>query len=637
MTGDSDTASESEMAMGAVARKRVFDIASEPSMGHEQKCNRLLEFGCEFLGLENGHIVRTDEEASTHEILVTAGADLVTVGERRQLDETYCQLALDRDEPMTVFRDTPPDERPIEAEGIASYIGTTYVVDGAVAGTLCFADRGTCRATTPKDRAFVDLLSQWVGRLIERQQYEEQLASRRDRVRLFVEELSEYAMFMLDTDGRVDSWNRGAQLLQGYNESEILGEPLETFCTDEAREAGVPDQLLTAARETGRAETEEWCVCKDGSRYRALVTITTLYDNGTIRGFGVIIRDVTEREQRQAEMEREQEFIERALNTLDDIFFVMAPDGEIDRVNQRAIDVTGYSRAELTSMDPSDLFESDETDVLEEVIADVLATGETRVEATLLTADGERRQYEFRARRLLDDNGTVTGIVGIGRDITEQELDEERIEVAQRVLRHNLRNDLNAIRAWAETLDGEAVDEEAVDRIIQVTDRLVNLSEKTRTMVQLESERADRQTVDAGTLLPAVLDRYRRSHPDATIEYDATDADELLISDGERFETALTNTIENALEHNSRSAWIRVVTASTDRAVHVHIHDNGPGIPEAERGVLEAGEETALEHGSGVGLWLIQWCIATMGGEVTFAERDPRGSIVTLTVPLAES
>ena len=638
MAENSDAPAESGALVGAVARQQLFDIASDSSMDHETKCQHLLSFGCEYLGLENGHVVTTNRDDNTHEVIIAAGTGLVAAGEQRQLEETYCHFTLDRNEPMTVFRDMPPGERPAQAEAIASYVGSTLVVAGEVWGTLCFVDSGSRPATTTADRAFVDLLSQWIGRLLERHQYEETLATKRDRFELFVEELTDYAMFMLDTEGHIDSWNHGAQLLQGYEEEKILGEHFAEFCTQEVSEQDIEDQWLAVAERTGRTEYEDWCVRQDGSQYRALVTITALYDDGEIRGFGVVMRDVTERERQRSKLEDEQEFVQHALDTLDDIFFVVTPAGNIDRVNQRAIEVTGHSRDDLTGMDPADLFAAEDSDTFNEAIADVLSTGEARMEATLLTVDGERRRYEFRARRLLDNDGAVTGIAGIGRDITEQELDEERLEVAQRILRHNLRNDLNAIRSWAETLDdGAAADQEAVERIIQVTDRLVDLSEKTRAMVQLESKRTDRRRADICTILPSLIEEYRTESADATIEYEPADASELAVTDGERFKTAVTNVIENALEHCTGTPQIRVVAETTGEYVRVHVHDNGPGIPSGERRVLEAGEETALKHGSGVGLWLIQWSVATMGGEVTFSERDPRGSIVTLTIPLASS
>lgn len=294
-------------------------------------------------------------------------------------------------------------------------------------------------------------------------------------------EVSDYAIFILDPAGHIVSWNNGAQRIRGYTEDEILGEHFSRLYTEDDRVQGRPEQLLDQARRTGQAEDEGWRIRKDGSTFWALVSITALYDDeGTLRGFGKVTRDLTERRSTQQALEAERAFIERALDALDDLFFVLTPEGEIERINRQVLDITGYSEEEILSMDPIDFLVPEDQDVIAEGIVEVLETGEPTVEATLLTKDNERRRYEFRGTRLSDNDGSVTGIVWIGRDITERTLYAERLEVAQRVLRHNLRNELTVIRGWVEML-GESATEtqtDAVDRVLRTIDRLIGLSEK---------------------------------------------------------------------------------------------------------------------------------------------------------------
>jgi PAS domain S-box-containing protein len=125
------------------------------------------------------------------------------------------------------------------------------------------------------------------------------------RWQLVIESVSDYAIFMLDPSGRIETWNRGAQLIKGYEPSEIVGKRIDTFYTSEDRRSGKPDALLAEARRNGRVEDEGWRVRKDGSRFWADVVITSHRDaSGELLGFVKVTRDLTEK--RDAELGRLQ-------------------------------------------------------------------------------------------------------------------------------------------------------------------------------------------------------------------------------------------------------------------------------------------------------------------------------------------
>ena len=122
--------------------------------------------------------------------------------------------------------------------------------------------------------------------------------------------IKDYAIFMLDRDGRIVSWNEGAERIKGYAAEEILGKHLSVFYTQEAADAGLPDWELALAEREGRFEDEGLRVRKDGSTFWANVVISALWDEqGGLRGFAKVIRDVTEKrlddERRAADRERE--------------------------------------------------------------------------------------------------------------------------------------------------------------------------------------------------------------------------------------------------------------------------------------------------------------------------------------------
>ena len=130
----------------------------------------------------------------------------------------------------------------------------------------------------------------------------EELKAEKRRFRRMVEDVEDYAIFMLDPEGRVQSWNAGAEQIKGYAEEEILGEHFSTFYPEGYVESGLPKRMLDEAVETGRATHEGWRVRKDGSRFWSFVAITALYDDGDLKGFTKVTRDITERKRREEQL-----------------------------------------------------------------------------------------------------------------------------------------------------------------------------------------------------------------------------------------------------------------------------------------------------------------------------------------------
>jgi PAS domain S-box-containing protein len=131
----------------------------------------------------------------------------------------------------------------------------------------------------------------------------EELESEKDRFRRMVEDVEDYAIFMLDPEGHVRSWNAGAEQIKGYTEEEILGEHFSTFYPEEYAEDGLPDRMLAEAAETGRATHEGWRVRKDGTRFWGFVVLTALYGDGDdLKGFTKVTRDMTERKRREEQL-----------------------------------------------------------------------------------------------------------------------------------------------------------------------------------------------------------------------------------------------------------------------------------------------------------------------------------------------
>ena len=149
--------------------------------------------------------------------------------------------------------------------------------------------------------------------LTERKQRDEAFRASQEQFRRLVKGVTDYALYMLDPDGRVASWNAGAQRIKGYDEAEIIGQHFSQFYAEEDRLKGEPNRNLAIAREKGSVEREGWRLRKDGSQFWAHVVIDAIYDDGgKLVGFAKVTRDITERRQAQSQLETAREALFQA-------------------------------------------------------------------------------------------------------------------------------------------------------------------------------------------------------------------------------------------------------------------------------------------------------------------------------------
>jgi signal transduction histidine kinase len=257
---------------------------------------------------------------------------------------------------------------------------------------------------------------------------------------------------------------------------------------------------------------------------------------------------------------------------------------------------------------------------------------------------GERRTYAVSVSPLVDPGDTHVGWTVVCSDVTARERRRQQLEVLNRVLRHNLRNDAGVVHGYADFLVDRLEDDELhrmADAIERRSAALESLGEKARTVETL-LDGEPRSALSVGALVERLVDDARASAPDTDIELDVrTDA---TVSVPERtLEAAVENLVENAVRHHDGAgversdggAWVRVTVDSDDDGLLVRVADDGPGIPGAELDAIEAGEETDLQHGSGLGLWVVHWAVATLGGDASYADREPRGTVATLRIPVS--
>lgn len=242
------------------------------------------------------------------------------------------------------------------------------------------------------------------------------------------------------------------------------------------------------------------------------------------------------------------------------------------------------------------------------------------------------RLYDVTATHITDIRDRTIGHIITFHDISEHVRQQQRHEVLNRVFRHNIRTETNVISSYAELL----ADVEQRDVAEEITDsaaRIEELAAKAREIIDLfERGRESTDAVPLESLLDEAVATVREEYPDARLERERG-ADDVHVDSV--LESVFANLLENGVEHNTGSnPVVRISTETDDEWVRIRIADDGPGIEDYERTVLERGTETPLEHGSGLGLWLAKWGAEIAGGSVRFAANEPTGSVVTVSVPV---
>lgn len=247
-------------------------------------------------------------------------------------------------------------------------------------------------------------------------------------------------------------------------------------------------------------------------------------------------------------------------------------------------------------------------------------------------AEAGPRTFQVTASPVTDQHGRSVGHTVVLDDVTDRERRAQQLAVLNRVLRHNLRNDVGVVLGHADLLADRLDGREGRMAAAAASGAraLSSLGEKARIVERVLDDEPRRELRVAALLADAVAP-VRESHPDRELTVEAASA--LRVRTAEATLTAAVGElVENAAEHGAGP--IRVTAEREAGTLSVTVTDAGPGIPPAELDPIAAGEETPLEHGSGLGLWIAHWAAAALGGEATFEDRTPTGTRATIRLPV---
>ena len=493
--------------------------------------------------------------------------------------------------------------------------------------------------------------------LSERRENEERLRQSEERFRLLVESVQDYAIFLLDPEGRVASWNAGAQRIKGYTAQEIIGRSFMVFYPQDALDRNWPAIELEHAKRLGRFEDEGWRLRKDGSRFWANVVITALRDaDGKLRGFAKITRDLTERRSQEERLRHSEERFRLLLEGLEDYAVCMLdPEGRVVSWNAGARKIMGYAPDEIVGQRYDRFFREDEREAGRPAEMLEAARVHRRHEDQLSLCRKDHAGYwaHLMLTALHDDSNVLRGFAMLVRDLSERKRMESLEEQGRHLteflamLAHELRNPLAPIRnavAIMSAVDGlpqqvawsRDVIERQTTQLARLVEDLLDVSRITRGKLRLQSQPmalddALQRAVEASR--PLIDARHHRLEvhvpPGLRVHGDMT-----------RLTQVFLNLLNNAAKYTPEGGDIRLSAEAEGHDVVVRVRDNGVGIPkaliESVFDLFAQGERTLdrSEGGLGIGLTLARRIVALHGGSIAARSDGPgRGAEFEVRLP----
>jgi PAS domain S-box-containing protein len=489
------------------------------------------------------------------------------------------------------------------------------------------------------------------------------------RAQLLIERVADYAIYMLNPDGTVASWNAGARRFKGYVEAEILGQHFSRFYTPGDRAAGVPERALRTAIESGRFEDEGWRVRKDGSHFWASVVIDPIHDDdGTLFGFAKITRDISDKKLAREALRRAEEQFKLLIDSvIDYAIYMLSPEGMVTTWNEGARRIKGYGADEVVGTYFGRFYPEDDqrAGVPAHVLAEAREHGRFEAEGWRVRKDGSKFRANVVIDAIHDPDGRLVGFAKITRDITQRvQLEDARqaLQHAQRLeavgkltggVAHDFNNILQVIGGSLQLLGGAvagmapaqkhlAMALGAVDRGAKLSSqllafarrqplqpRVLNPGRVVRGMEELVrravGEMIDVETVVSASLWNATLDPGQLENVVLNLAINARDA----MAGGGRLTIELSNTMLD-------DTYVSVAhEVPPGQYVQLAITDTGSGMtPEVRERSIEPFFTTKGEgQGTGLGLSMAFGFVKQSGGHFRIYSEVGHGTTIKAYFP----
>ncbi|WP_435069869.1 PAS domain-containing sensor histidine kinase [Haloplanus sp. C73] len=318
--------------------------------------------------------------------------------------------------------------------------------------------------------------------------------------------------------------------------------------------------------------------------------------------------------------------------------------GTFDYISAGFEDIWGIPPEEVED-DISVMLDSIHPDDRDRVRANIEASAQglrdEAYEGRVVQPDGSIRWVLTRQVLVRDDDGEVSEVVGICTDITEQKRREQELELLNRIVRHDIRNDMAVVLGWAEILQDhvDAEGEEYVRNILSSGEHVVELTEVARDYVEtiVSNETLDVEPVALRPVLETELSLREESFPEAEFVVDGSLPDVEVAADS-MLSSVFRNLLNNAVQHNdTETPRVEVSCDVRDDTVEVRIADNGPGISDDHKEIVFGKGERGLgSPGTGIGLYLVDTLVSQYGGEVWAEDNEPTGTVFVVELLRAD-
>ena len=480
-------------------------------------------------------------------------------------------------------------------------------------------------------------------------------------LRRLVDAVEDYGIFLLDSGGRITTWNAGAEHINGYKAEEIIGQHFSKFYRKEDLEKDKPAMELRIATQEGHFQDEGWRIRKDGSRFWANVVITAVRgEQGNLLGFGEIVRDLTER--RRAE-QRHRLLVE---GVTDYAIFSLDQDGNVTSWNSGAERIKQYAAGEIIGQNFSRFYTPEDRAVglPQKVLATARASGHFEGEGWRVRKDGSRFWASVVVTAIHDEEGELTGFSKVTRDITERKqlldqihrhTEELEIQIREREatnadlesfsysVSHDLRAPLRAIEGFATALRedyGRLLDETAKDYLDRISSAAVRMNVLVQDLLnysRLSRVELPREPIALRSAVEGVLGQVEdREHVEVEIPTGLK-----VVANHPTLVQVFYNLISNGLKFHAPDVVPHVVVTAEKRddKVRVEVTDNGIGIePVHHQRIFQVFERlhgTEAYPGTGIGLAIVKRGIERLDGQVGLQSRLGDGAKFWFELPRA--
>jgi PAS domain S-box-containing protein len=510
---------------------------------------------------------------------------------------------------------------------------------------------------------------------------------------LLLESIRDHAVIILDTEGYIVNWSKGAEDIKGYTEDEVLGKHFSIFYSEDEIKRGEPGKNLQKTKEEGRLEFIGWRVRKDGSSYWANVVFTALKDDkGNLVGYGKVVHDLTKQIKTDEKISQLNKELENRLqqsqtevsdykHALDESAIVAITDqkGIIKHVNNNFCKISKYSREELLGQDHRIINSGYHTKEFIRNLWVTIANGKIwRGELRNKAKDGSHYWVDTTIVPFLNDQGKPYQYLAIRSDITQRKLAEEQLikineelenKVKERTLElthalekekelnemksrfvsiasHEFRTPLSAILSSTSLVEHytSAEQEEKrkkhVDRIKSSVRNLTSILDDFLSLEKLEQGKVEahnsrfnlKEFIEDG--VEEMEGMSKRKHQKVNFNYEG---EQEVYQDKKILRNVLLNLLSNAVKYSPEGKEIHVSTIVNNGKVSVSVRDEGIGIPaEAQKSLFDkffrAKNATNIQ-GTGLGLNIVKRYVELIDGHISFVSTENVGTTFTVEFP----